>query len=492
VKPRALRRELGFLGAVALAVGVMAPTLAMSITGVAAAGELGRAAPVAYVLAAIGVGLVASGFILLSSRYAHAGSVYAFAGHALGPRAGFMMGWALLGTYIVFPPVSLLGIGIFGQAFLDSAGIAASPPWLPIALVGWALVWVLAARGIRVTTGSLLAVEGLSLLLVLALVAVIYVKLAAGTAPRGQRLSLDVFSLPDGTTVGAVALAVTFGFLSYAGFESAGSLGEETRAPTRAIPRSILLSIVLGGVLYTVCISAQTLGFGVDAAGVHAFTRSGAPLNDLGRSYVGSGMASVLDLGAMMSAFGAALGGVAVGSRMLFALARDGLLVRRLSGVSEGTGAPAPALAVIMGLALAALLAFGIAGTRPLDAFFYLATTGVLSLLVMYIVTDVGAIRVAAGDRDVRRWWAVALPAAGIVVAGYTLFKHLSPVPSSPYDIFPYVVAAWLAIGLALTFAVPGFSARVVERLGLGPDQSSPSARARSTASERVEAESLR
>src|SRR4051794_25447092 len=173
----------------------MAPTLAMSVTGVAAAGQLGRAAPVAYVLAAVGVGLVASGFILLSSRYAHAGSVYAFAGHALGPRAGFLMGWALLGTYIVFPPVSMLGIGIFGQAFLKSAGIAA-PPWLPIALVGWAVVWLLAARGIRITTGSLLAVEGISLLLVLALVAVIYVKLAAGTAPHGQTLSLDVLSLP--------------------------------------------------------------------------------------------------------------------------------------------------------------------------------------------------------------------------------------------------------------------------------------------------------
>jgi amino acid transporter len=492
VKPRALRRELGFLGAIALAVGVMAPTLAMSVTGVAAAGQLGRAAPVAYVLAAVGVGLVASGFILLSSRYAHAGSVYAFAGHALGPRAGFLMGWALLGTYIVFPPVSLLGIGIFGQAFLKSAGIAASPPWLPIALAGWAVVWLLAARGIRITTRSLLAFEGVSLLLILALVTVIYVKLAAGTAPRGQRVSLDVFSLPDGTTLGAVALAVTFGFLSYAGFESAGSLGEETRAPTRAIPRSILLSVVLGGVLYTVCITAQTLGFGIGAAGVRAFAQSGAPLNDLGRSYVGSGMAELLDLGAMVSAFGAALGGVAVGSRMLFALARDGLLARRLSGVSEGTGAPAPALAAIMALALAALLAFGIAGTRPLDAFFYLATVGVLSLLVMYIVTNVGAIRLAAADGDARRWWALVLPAAGIAVAGYTLFKHLSPAPESPYNVLPYVVAAWLAIGLGITLVVPGFSVRVSERLGLSPAQSHPRARAASTASERVEAESLR
>jgi hypothetical protein len=107
----------------------------------------------------------------------------------------------------------------------------------------------------------------------------------------------------------------------------------------------------------------------------------------------------------------------------------------------------------------------------------------------MYIVTNVGAIRVGFADHP-RSVWAVALPAAGIAVAGYTLFKHLSPVPASPYDVFPYVVAAWLAVGTAITFVVPGFAERVASRLGLA--QSSPSSRPRSTASERVEADSLR
>src|SRR4051794_26801144 len=66
------------------------------------------------------------------------------------------------------------------------ASVAADRP------AGWAVVWLLAARGIRITTRSLLAFEGVSLLLILGLVVVIYVKLAAGTAPRGQGLSLDV------------------------------------------------------------------------------------------------------------------------------------------------------------------------------------------------------------------------------------------------------------------------------------------------------------
>ena len=46
----------------------------------------------------MGVGLVAYGFVRLASEFSHAGSVYAFVGNTLGPRPGFLAGWALLGT----------------------------------------------------------------------------------------------------------------------------------------------------------------------------------------------------------------------------------------------------------------------------------------------------------------------------------------------------------------------------------------------------------
>src|SRR5690242_21587942 len=94
----------------------MAPTLAMSVTVVAAAAALGRAAPLAFVVAVLGVGLVAYGFVRLAGEFSHAESVYAFVGNTLGPRPGFLAGWALLGTYLVFPPVSIMGVAIFGRA----------------------------------------------------------------------------------------------------------------------------------------------------------------------------------------------------------------------------------------------------------------------------------------------------------------------------------------------------------------------------------------
>ena len=83
-----LRRELRFMETTSVSVGVMAPTLAMSVTGVAAAGELGRAAPLAFAVAALGVGLVAYGFVRLAGEFSHAGSVYAFVGQHPRPPAG--------------------------------------------------------------------------------------------------------------------------------------------------------------------------------------------------------------------------------------------------------------------------------------------------------------------------------------------------------------------------------------------------------------------
>ena len=86
-----------------------------------------------------------------------------------------------------------------------------------------------------------------------------------------------------------------------------------------------------------------------------------------------------------------------------------------------------------------------------------------LSLLVMYGLTNVAAIRLlAAGERR----WEVVLPGGGIAVAAYVLYRNVWPVPPSPFDVFPYLVGAWLAVGLALSWALPGLAGRV--RAGLG------------------------
>jgi amino acid transporter len=201
---------------------------------------------------------------------------------------------------------------------------------------------------------------------------------------------------------------------------------------------------------------------------VHAFSSSAAPLGNLGRTYVGKPLADVLDLVAVLSALGAGLGCASVGTRMLFALGRDGILSKDLDGVAKSTGTPVIALAVELTLSLCAVVGFAIAGTSATNAFFYLATMGILSLLVMYIVTNVGALRYLFLGRPRRTpLWEIVVPIGGIGFAVYTLYKNVWPVPPYPFNIFPYIVAGWLAIGLAAAFLVHGFGKRVESELRL-------------------------
>jgi amino acid transporter len=451
--PQTLRRELRLLETVALSVGVMAPTLAMSITGPAVAAHLGRATPLAFVIAGICVALVAFGFVRLASEFSHAGSVYAFVGLSLAPRWGFVAGCALLGTYLLFPWVSIAGVTIFTRAFLDTTGLVHNAEWYPIALVAWALIWLLAVIGIRPTTRWLIVFELVSVLLILVLMVTIVVRLATGTHTIGDSDGLpgSVFRLPSGVGIDAIALAATSGFLAFAGFESAASLGEESLRPRHEIPRALWTAVGFGTVFYIACMTTQSWGFGVNDAGVTAFSSSQASLGDLAQHYSGKTLAALLDVGAVLSAIGAGLGCVIVAVRMLFALGRDRIMAGQLGTVTPHSRVPGKALAFEMTLGLVLLTAFRLEGTPPLSVFFYLATIGVLSLLCMYTLTNVAALR-RLGRRSV---WEALLPVVGAAIAGYVLYRNVWPVQPAPYRYFPYAVLAWLTAALLATFAVP-------------------------------------
>jgi amino acid transporter len=422
----------------------MAPTLAMAIVGPEAARHVGRAAPLAFALAAGLVLLVSVGFVRLSAQFASAGSVYAFVGGSIGPRAGAFTGATMLGTYLVFPWVSVAGVTVFGTELVRLAGLDVD--WLAVALAGWLLIGGLAAGGLRPAVRALIAFEACAVLAILALMAVVVGTLAVGPAPRGQRLDPAVFTLPSGLPAGALVLATVAAFLAYCGFESAGSLGEEAHRPRRAVPRAMLLAIGLGAVFYVACVTVQAWGFGTDAAGVAAFAETSAPLGALAATYVGPWFAAVLHVVALVSAIGAGLGCVLVAVRLLFALGRDGLLPTALGRISARTGAPSVALAVELAVGLILIVGFRLAAVAPARMFFALATIGVLHLLVMYAVTDVAAIRHLR--RTGARAAATVLPLVGAVVAVAVLVQSIRSAPAGPV----LVLAGWLS--LAAVFAL--------------------------------------
>jgi amino acid transporter len=454
-----LRRELRFWETIALSIGIMAPTAAMALNGAGVAAQVGRAVPLLFIVATIGVFLVSYGFVRLSAHYAHAGSVYAFSGATLGPQAGFFAGWALLGTYLAFTVASASEIGLFFGAFLNGTGIWAGTEWVFIALGAAVLIGLLAYGDIKVTTRALLSMEAVSVTLIIILMVVIFAKLIGGTAPGHGDISSDVFSRPAGVGADAFGLGAVLAFLSFAGFEGAAALGEETSNPRREIPRAIRNAVLAAGIFYIICMLAQTWGFGTDAAGVAAFAGSGSPLGDLGSSYIGSWMGDLINLGAAVSAFASSLGTATGASRILYAMGRDGFGSSRLGTSSRRTGAPAAALVVVMTIAIVTIIGMRLNGTNAVNAFFYPGTIGVLSLLVAYVVTNVGAIKLFAFDRQ-EKPWEMGISVLGIAFLLYVLWRNVSG-QIYPYDHFWQVVGIWLLVGLGIVLLVPGLAKRI-------------------------------
>ncbi len=459
-----LRRELSVWEAIGLSLALMAPSMAANINPQGTAGSVGRAVPLAFLLATVGVLLVAHTFVRLCQRFHHAGSVYGFVGATLGPRTGVVAGWALLGTYVFYGVVTSTAAGIFGAAAMDALGIWPGPPaWAGFVVGAVALVGVLALAVVPARGGTrvLLAIEGVTVALILVVTVVVLVRLATGSAPGGHGVDLSVFAPAPGTGVSALFLGVVFGFLSFAGFEAAATLGEETRDPRRTIPRAIIGVAVFGGVYFVVVTAVEVMGFGTDDAGIAAFTGSQSLLGDLGTRYVAAWVGDLITIGAAVSAFGCALACTVGAARLLFALARDGIAPPALAAVSAARGTPARATAVVVAAMYVVVVVAVLAGNDPQTLFVASGTIGTLILLVAYLLATIGVSRLLffSGTRTVPVWEAV-VPVLALALIGSTLV-----VNATSAGFYPAVAAAWVVVGLLVVLARPGAARRAGRQL---------------------------
>jgi amino acid transporter len=462
-----LHRNLTIWGAVGVALGLMAPSLAINLNPQAPALHVGRAVPLVFLLAVVGVMLVAYGFIRLCQSFHHAGSVYAFIGVTVGPRAGFVSGWTLFGTYLAYTATSVAAFGLFCQQFCISTGVWDGASWVPFSVIAYITIWILAANEARFSTRTLVTIETITVTLIVIVALTIFAKLIGGSPPGNQTFTMSVFTLPAGVGFSALFFSLTFGFLSFAGFEAASTMGEETADPNRAIPLAIFGCVVFAGIFYVFVSMAESMGFGTDASGVAAFTSSGNLMGDLAKSYVSSSVGDVITLGVAFSALSSCLASAIGGSRLLYAFSRDGAFGGTLGRTSDRTGAPTPALLAVM--IVVAIEVFGlrlVATTSVIDIFFWTATMGTLALLVCYVLSTAGAMRYLFFSSVKRvRQWEIVIPIAAILFLLYTLYHNVYPVPAWPYNLFPYIVAAWVIIAVIAVYAIPGFARTIGERL---------------------------
>ncbi len=467
-----LRRELNIWEAIGVSLALMAPSMAANINPQATAMNVGRAVPLAFLIATVAILLVAHSFVRLSQKFNHAGSVYGYLGATLGPRWGVTAGWALAGTYMFYAVLTAMAAGIFGSTFLNDVGIWHNPPsWSGFLIGGLALilVWYLAVAPIRLTTNTLLIIEGTTVLLILVVSAVVLVRLLNHTAPTHTSFTWSVFTPASGIGQSALFLGVVFGFLSFAGFEAASTLGEETRSPRRDIPRAILGVAIFGGLYFVVVTAIEVMGFGTSADGLAAFTSSGSLLGDLGSKFIAAWVGDIVTLGTAISGFACALACTVGAARLLYALSRDGIGPRRLATVSKKHGTPSAAVAVtVIASYIVIAVTIILFKAKPFDTYAWSATIGTLVLLVVYVLSCVGAMRVLFFSKvRTTPLWEIILPIGAIIVLGYTLYRNVVPYPTGAGKWLPIIAALWIVFAIAVVVVRPKLAKEAGIRLAV-------------------------
>ena len=423
----------------------MAPGAAIAFSVLVSVQFAGPALPLAVLCALVACLLVASSIGQLAKEIPSAGGLYSYVARALGPESGFMVGWG----YLLFQPlVAPLLFLIFAWVVDDvwtaednGLGMDTSLWWLWV-IVAAAIVFFLTYRDIRLSTnaGIVLGIVEIGIFVALALWILL--------SNLGD-LTLQTFN-PSNNEVGTLEgtfKGMVFAILAFIGFESAAPLGEEARHPRWTIPRAVVGSAFLIGLFYVLCSYAWVLGTGYGDF-TEVATAAANPWRDLGEVYWGGGWVLIF-FAIVNSAIANANAGVNAATRVLYAMARNGVLPRAFARTHPERKTPHVATFVVSagGVVLALLMGWK---WDPLTAFVIIATAVTIVVICIYITCCVACFAYYWRRKrsEFNLWLHGVFPALGALAFLGPLYYQYRPLPPYPTRYANWIALGWIAAGI--------------------------------------------
>jgi amino acid transporter len=328
----------------------------------------------------------------------------------------------------------MTGFTIFSRQFLDILGIHSSVPAFVFFAISGVLCWTLAVQDIRLSSMLTLILEGLSVLCILALAAIVLFK--HGIAIDTAQVHLT------GVTFRGMSLAVVACIFSLVGFESATALGGEARNPLRTIPKAVIWSLILTGLFFVLMGYVEVFG----TQGQHdTLDTLATPLNSLADLNNVAYFKLPLSLGAMISFFALSLSCLNAGARIIYPMARHSVFPSGLGKVHTSNATPAAALSAYI-LLMVAVPAIWSTQTDVVTVFNGAGTLAAFGFLLAYFMVSVAApIHLhKLGELEARNVVVAALAFVFLLVPTVGSFY---PLPAYPVVLFPYVFLAYMAVG---------------------------------------------
>ena len=366
--PKELKREFTFRSTFSLAFAFISPIIGLYTIFALALSTAGPAFWMGFAVVLGGQLLVALVLAELASVWPLAGGLYKWTQRLSGARVGWAAGWAYIWTLIVLVTAQCYAAAPFLASLLGSD----APGTGALILLSGAIL--LLATGV-----NWLGPRALKLFVAISISAEILGSVVIGTILLLFFRELPISSVSGGAGGTGIALAPMLGAValigwSFIGFESAGDIAEEVEEPERAVPRALVLSLVV--VALIVMYAALGLILAVPDLGAAIAGGTADPISDTITAALGAGVATPLFVMVVL-AFVAGIAAVqAAVSRVIFSLARDGErpaagALSRLSGPDNlprnalGTSAVAAAVFLLVTLsenAYATLLAMATVG----------------------------------------------------------------------------------------------------------------------------------
>ncbi|MEN0019751.1 MAG: APC family permease [Planctomycetota bacterium] len=390
---RSLRCGLGVWGAVGLGLGSMLGT------GVFVSLGLGAAAAGGWVLVVLVLaGLLATANALSSAQLAAvhptSGGTYEYGYRELHPAAGFAAGWMFLCAKSASAATAALGFAAY------TLGDATPGVRTGVAVAAVIVVSALVFAGIKRSA----AVNAAIVAIVVGSLVVLLVIVGARQDRVADNVGVELGAWPGVGLAEATALM----FVAYTGYGRIATLGEEVYEPAKTIPRAIVVTMIVTGVLYVAVAVAVLAVLGAEGLAANA---GSVPLLRVAEVLDAAWLAWVVLAGACAAMLGVLLNLVLGLSRMVLAMGRRGDLPSVCAQIDARSAEPR--VAVVGVGALVALLA----GLGSIELAW---TFSAFTVLMYYAVTNAASLRLRAQQRLYPRWvsWAGLI---GCLSIGWTL-----------------------------------------------------------------------
>ena len=400
-----LARRMGFGALLAYGVGDMLGSGIYALIG-KVAGVMGNAVWLAFVASMLAAMFTGLSYASLGSRYPRAAGAAYVAHKAFGKR--FLT--YLLGLTIVASGLTSLATQSRAFAGYFVGMLGADPSFAVVIALGFILVLTLVNYwGIRESLA-------LNLLCTSVEAAGLVVVVLVGVRFWG---SVDYFELPPpmtGTQSGfpVVLSGAVLTFYSFVGFEDIINVSEEVKNPRRNVPLAIVGALVLTALIY-LAVSITV----VSIIPYQELSRSNQPLVDAVVRAAPWFPAGAFSFIALFAITNTGLLNYIMGSRMIYGLARQGVVPRVLGRVHPVRRTPHLAILTLMVIVIALSLSGGVGD---------LASATSALLLCVFIVVNLALIVLQRRKDEAKGAFEVpsAVPALGVLTCA-TLLYHAQP-----------------------------------------------------------------